>query len=73
MDAFPTFNIFQVFIEYLLSVMDFLFLEGSWAMPDSHRVLSLLILNKISVKYQVQHFFFLKPDRQSVCGNWPCK
>lgn len=57
MDAFPTFNIFQVFIEYLLSVMDFLFLEGSWAMPDSHRVLSLLILNKISVKYQVQHFF----------------
>ena len=58
MDAFPTFNIFQVFIEYLLSVMDFLFIEGSWAMPDSHHVLSLLTLNKISVKYQVQHFFF---------------
>ena len=30
-------------------MIDFLFIEGSWTMPDSHHILSLLILNKISV------------------------
>lgn len=52
-----------------MSVMDSLFTEGSWATPDSHHVLSLLTLNEISVKHEVQPFFNLIGNQYVVTGH----